>query len=144
MKCIVLAGGNGGSLWPISRKEFPQQFVEIREGRSVFQENIAKNMPYCDEFYIFTNDSEWAKMHFKENDMEVVECNNRNNSYLDMFLMSSCKANIIANSTFSWWGAWLNSGQEKLVIAPKKWFNNHEINDIVCESWIKIDSQGEI
>ena len=96
------------------------------------------------KFYIFTNDSEWAKMQFKENDMEVVECNNRNNSYLDMFLMSSCKANIIANSTFSWWGAWLNSGQEKLVIAPKKWFNNHEINDIVCESWIKIDSQGEI
>ena len=40
MKCIVLAGGNGGSLWPISRKEFPQQFVEIRDGRSVFQENI--------------------------------------------------------------------------------------------------------
>ena len=57
MKCIVLAGGNGGSLWPISRKEFPQQFVEIREGRSVFQENIAKNMPYCDEFYIFTNEA---------------------------------------------------------------------------------------
>ena len=53
------------------------------------------------KFYIFTNDSEWAKMQFKENDMEVVECNNRNNSYLDMFLMSSCKANIIANSTFS-------------------------------------------
>lgn len=38
------------------------------------------------KFYIFTNDSEWAKMQFKENDMEVVECNNRNNSYLDMFL----------------------------------------------------------
>lgn len=56
MKCIVLAGGNGGSLWPISRKEFPQQFVEIRDGRSIFQENIAKNMPYCDEFYIFTNE----------------------------------------------------------------------------------------
>lgn len=55
MKCIVLAGGEGEGLWPISRKEFPKQFVEIREGRSVFQENIAKNIPYCDEFYIFTN-----------------------------------------------------------------------------------------
>lgn len=55
MKCIVLAGGNGGSLWPLSKKNYPIQFAEVCEGRSVFQENIARHIPYCDEFYIFTN-----------------------------------------------------------------------------------------
>lgn len=57
MKCIVLAGGSGGSLWPLSRKKYPIQFAEIRDERSVFQENIARHLPYCDEFYIFTNRS---------------------------------------------------------------------------------------
>lgn len=55
MKCILLAGGSGGSKWPLSRKNYPIQFAEIREGRSIFQENIARHLPYCDEFYIFTN-----------------------------------------------------------------------------------------
>ncbi len=55
MKCILLAGGFGGSLWPLSRKDYPIQFAEICDGRSAFQENIARHLPYCDEFYIFTN-----------------------------------------------------------------------------------------
>lgn len=96
------------------------------------------------KFYVFSNDSKWAKMQFKGRDMEVVECSNNESSCFDMFFMSNCKANIVANSTFSWWGAWLNPSNEKIVIAPKKWFNNHEVNDITCESWVKMDSQGEI
>lgn len=56
MKGIVLAGGAGDGLWPLSRKNYPKQFVEIRDGRSIFQENIARNMPFCDEFFIFTNE----------------------------------------------------------------------------------------
>ncbi len=55
MKCIVLAGGKGGSLWPLSRKNYPIQFAEIRNGRSAFQEIIARHLPYCDEFYVFIN-----------------------------------------------------------------------------------------
>ena len=55
MKCVVLAGGKGGSLWPLSRKNYPIQFAEIRDKRSAFQEIIARHLPYCDEFYIFTN-----------------------------------------------------------------------------------------
>lgn len=56
MKCFVLAGGTGDRLWPISRKNYPKQFTAMREGHSLFQETIVKNMPFSDEFYIFTNE----------------------------------------------------------------------------------------
>ncbi len=55
MKCVVLAGGSGDTLWPISRKNYPKQFIEIRKGRSMFQEAILRNIPFCDEFVIVTN-----------------------------------------------------------------------------------------
>lgn len=55
MKCLVLAGGSGDRLWPLSRKSFPKQFMEIRKGRSMFQETILRNIPFCDEFIILTN-----------------------------------------------------------------------------------------
>ena len=55
MKCIVLAGGSGDRLWPLSRKNFPKQFMEIRKGRSMFQEAILRNIPFCDEFIVVTN-----------------------------------------------------------------------------------------
>ena len=57
MKCFVLAGGSSDRLWPLSRKDFPKQFMEIREGRSMFQDTILRNVPYCDEFIILTNKS---------------------------------------------------------------------------------------
>lgn len=55
MKCFVLAGGSGDALWPLSRRNYPKQFIYIREGRSLFQEAIARNLPFCDEFFIITN-----------------------------------------------------------------------------------------
>ncbi len=55
MKCIILAGGFGDRLWPLSRKNFPKQFLNLDGGNSLFQETITRNMPYCDGFYIVTN-----------------------------------------------------------------------------------------
>jgi len=55
MKCLILAGGRGERLWPLSRKNYPKQFIEIQKNHSVFQETVARNIPYCDEFIIITN-----------------------------------------------------------------------------------------
>jgi hypothetical protein len=61
---------------------------------------------------------------------------------MDMILMSNCKHNICANSSFSWWGAWLNQNPDKIVITPKQWFktpNSGQVeNDLIPESWLKI------
>ena len=55
-----------------------------------------------------------------------------------MYLMSQCNHNIIANSSFSWWGAWLNQNKNKKVISPGKWFNGEKTSDIWCPEWIRM------
>ena len=60
---------------------------------------------------------------------------------MDLYIMSQCKNNIIANSTFSWWAAWLNKNENKKVIAPKTWFGpkiNHNTSDLIPNNWEKI------
>jgi hypothetical protein len=93
-------------------------------------------------FYIFSDDIIWAKEIFKDNNFKIVDIN-PNNPNADMYLMSQCKHNIIANSTFSWWGAWLNTNNQKLVIAPNKWYLNNKLNtkcvrNLIPENWLVI------
>lgn len=57
MKCLILAGGTGDTLWPLSRKNYPKQFMNIKEGRSLLQETVVRNMTFCDEFIIITNEN---------------------------------------------------------------------------------------
>ena len=61
-------------------------------------------------------------------------------AFIDMQLMSRCRHHILANSSFSWWGAWLNPSQDKVVIAPKCWFNDRgaDTRDLIPESWIRL------
>jgi len=89
-------------------------------------------------FYIFTDDYSWVSEHFKLENATYVNFNKGTNSWQDMYLMSQCKHNIIANSSFSWWGAWLNANSDKIVIAPKQWWRLFETDDVVPETWLRI------
>ncbi|MBU3638546.1 alpha-1,2-fucosyltransferase [Polynucleobacter sp. AP-RePozz3-80-G7] len=91
-------------------------------------------------FYIFSDDIDWAKSNLNiDFPHQYVEHNQGSNSYNDMRLMSMCKHNIIANSSFSWWGGWLNSHMNKIVIAPQNWFsNNFDTRDLLPNSWIRL------
>lgn len=97
-----------------------------------------------DKYFIFSDDIEWVKQNFQAPlDKSVfVNHNTGINSWQDMYLMSLCKHNIVANSSFSWWGAWLNANQNKQVVAPEPWFISKEpffdMKDIVPKSWIRI------
>lgn len=74
-------------------------------------------------FFIFSNDLQWVKEKFQINfPITIIEYNNGFRSYEDLRLMSQCKHNIIANSSFSWWGAWLNQNPDKIVCVPQQWF----------------------
>lgn len=94
-------------------------------------------------FYIFSDDINWAKENIKLNHpMVFVDINTDKTDYEDLRLMSNCKHNILANSTFSWWGAWLNQNPEKVIIAPQEWFADEERNkesvSIIPQNWIRI------
>lgn len=91
--------------------------------------------------FVFSDDMPWVKENFKSSFETIfVDVNNEETSYEDLRLMSLCRHNIIANSSFSWWGAWLNTNESKIAIAPNKWFANMERNysDVLPVTWIKI------
>jgi hypothetical protein len=92
------------------------------------------------QFFVFSDDMAWCRQNLNMENATYIDWNKGSNSYIDMQLMSNCKHNIIANSSFSWWGAWLNNNSNKVVIAPKKWVNNLTTRDpdICPKSWIKI------
>jgi hypothetical protein len=86
-------------------------------------------------FYVFSDDLEWAKQSIKIENVTYID--HTTIPHEDMLLMSLCKHNITANSSFSWWGAWLNTNENKTVIAPKNWYTKNE-NEVACDSWIKL------
>jgi hypothetical protein len=90
-------------------------------------------------FFVFSDDIEWVKENLSiPYTTEYIDWNTGKESYRDMQLMSLCKHNIIANSTFSWWGAWLNANEGKIVVAPKRWFKAQEVNtdDLFPKEWV--------
>ncbi len=93
-------------------------------------------------FCIFSNDIEWCKENIVPmlygKDYILADWNTGADSYLDMYLMSQCRNNIIAHSSFSWWGAWLNQYPQKIVIGPRKWVNIKNSEFQLNPSWIKI------
>lgn len=101
---------------------------------SYIQKNINKDVL----FVFFSDDISWVKDNIKVPNALYVNHNSGLDSWQDMFLMSQCSSNIIANSSFSWWGAWLNTNIDKIVIAPKRWWASLENDDVVPKSWIRM------
>jgi hypothetical protein len=97
-----------------------------------------REMPEDTRFLIFSDDINWCKQNFPEVPEKFIFIEG-NPDYEDLLLMSLCKNNIIANSSFSWWAAWLNENVDKKVIAPSKWFGTANITnntkDLIPETW---------
>ena len=89
--------------------------------------------------FAFSDDPSWVLENLKlPVDIKFINNNSHENNYEDLRLMLNCDHNIIANSSFSWWGAWLNQNPDKIVIAPKKWYANEQLQnpDIIPSSWL--------
>ncbi len=121
------------------------QFSEIYGdicGEQYYQKAMAYiNQRVCSPVFVFfSDDIGWVKEHYgDENSIYIEESMFEDyQSWYDMYLMSCCSHNIIANSTFSWWGAWLNQREEKMVIAPQKWMNTLNMTDICPKTWLRL------
>lgn len=97
------------------------------------------------KFYVFTDNVDWVRKNFQEIEYTLVEGNPADGygCHFDMQLMSLCKHNIISNSTYSWWSAFLNRNPEKVVIAPEIWFNPDSCDEFrsdraLCKGWIAL------
>jgi|SRR6185437_13552586 len=101
---------------------------------------IIKNKISTPTFFIFTDDPEWVKQNFSLSTDITLVSNTSFSQFDDLQLMSTCKHAIIANSSFSWWGAWLINNPAKTVIAPLKWLQNDAINtdDLFPKAWMRI------
>lgn len=88
-------------------------------------------------FFVFSDDIQWAKNNIKENNIHFIDWNKGKDSFFDMYLMSMCKAHIIANSSFSYWGAYM-SDVNLITIYPSKWYNGRPSPKIAPEEWVSI------
>ncbi len=114
-------------------------------------------------FFIFSNEPKWVKnwvislmksqitesmsrqeIKNLENRFVMVETNSEYTGYLDMLLMSRCRHNIISNSSFSWWGAWLNENPDKLICAPSRWINGMEGDEVYTKGMTLLDENGRV
>jgi len=109
----------------------------VKEGYYKKAMETVKDSVVSPHFFIFSDDINWVKENFKIQEPHIFVSNSKNSIKNDMLLMSLCQHNIIANSSFSWWSAWLNQNKNKIVIAPEKWFNNIP-TEIIPAEWIKI------
>jgi len=133
--------------------------LHIRRGDYVTEPKAAKVHGICSQEYylsaiqrlsehikkphlfIFSDDPNWSKnmLHIPYH-FTIIDHNDHKAAHEDLRLMSLCKNHIIANSSFSWWGAWLNLNSDKIIIAPKRWFNvdGYNTKDLIPDGWIRI------
>ncbi len=110
------------------KEDYYQQAIQIMEEKII-----------SPHFYLFSDDIEWCKIKFgKLPSKTFIDWNTHERSYIDMLLMSHCKHNICAASTFSWWGALLNKNIDKMVILPKGWMENKTYEHKVFQNLVRI------
>ncbi len=92
-------------------------------------------------FFVFSDEPDWARQHLDlPFETRIVDHNDNRHNYEDMRLMAACRHHVIANSSFSWWGAWLNPSTDKIVVAPEKWVTDPAMQNprITPEGWIRL------
>jgi hypothetical protein len=143
-------------------QDCPAVSIHIRRGDYIYEQHTNKVHGTCSmqyylnaisliksnvpnpHFFIFSDDPEWTKQNLELTDpMVIISHNIGSKAYEDIWLMSLCRHQITANSSFSWWGAWLNKNPKKIVCAPTPWFTADFIDtrDLIPPSWIKISNK---
>ncbi|MEM5427377.1 alpha-1,2-fucosyltransferase [Cupriavidus oxalaticus] len=92
-------------------------------------------------FFVFSDDHAWVSENFRlDHTVTLVDVNGADRGVWDMALMKSCRHHVIANSSFSWWGAWLNPHADKIVVAPERWFSgaSHDTSDLIPATWTRL------
>lgn len=96
---------------------------------------LEERLPRTPHYYVFSDDIEWATAHLPLKNATFITWNKADESWQDMLLMSRCRHHVICNSTFSWWGAWLNPRRDKIVMAPARWSALAEMPYICPKDW---------
>ena len=149
---------DSSALRDFARKLSREVYVSVHVRRGDYLDNSSAYMGICTQdyyeaaveyirrkernakFIYFSDDMNWVKNNISSSEAVYFEKNMFPDyeDWYDMYLMSICKHNIIANSSFSWWGAWLNQNEQKIVVAPAKWLGYSDTPDIWCDGWIKL------
>jgi hypothetical protein len=106
--------------------------------RSVEYVAARTGSPYL---FVFSDDQQWTRTNLRfAVPAMIVDANPSDSGHRDMHLMALCRHHIIANSSFSWWGAWLNPSHEKIVVAPRQWFgvSSNDTRDLISRNWVRL------
>ncbi len=135
MNCIAVHFRRGEDQLNKSKYGVPPMEYYEKALKTIVESGVQN--PYV---IIFTNDPEWVKVNFKPPVSHEYAVDLNLTDFQELALMSYCNHHIIANSTFSWWGAWLGNAENKIVIAPNRWLRsgNYDTSGIYSEKWIKL------
>ena len=118
-----------------------------RGGAQVYYQNavrrISASCSNTPTIFVFSDEPTWVSENLKLSyPFKVISQNLPDNGIEDLRLMTICKHHVIANSSFSWWGAWLSKFENGLVVAPSRWFASSKLSnpDIYCHDWIRIQN----
>jgi len=116
----------------VRRTDYLESNVHVVQPKSYYDEALRILGKY-DKLLVFSDDPEWCRLNLSYSNMVIID-RSQYNDIENIWLMSLCQHNIIANSSYSWWGAYLNRDPDKIVIAPKNWFNVYTTR-IYCDDW---------